>query len=91
MTTFRFLGTLFRDYRRDWVAYTSLILGTNLTIAWIVIPLLTWFTAQALALGHIDYISYTNVTTLFAHPFVLIALLLLLLLTLASFTGNFPF
>ncbi|WP_461243074.1 glycerophosphoryl diester phosphodiesterase membrane domain-containing protein [Secundilactobacillus muriivasis] len=89
MTTFRFLGTLFRDYRRDWVAYTSLILGTNLTIAWIVIPLLTWFTAQALALGHIDYISYTNVTTLFAHPFVLIALLLLLLLTLALIYWQF--
>lgn len=89
MTSFRFLGTLFRDYRRDWVAYTSLILGTNLTIAWLVIPLLTWFTAQALALGHIDYISYTNVMTLFAHPFVLMALLLLLLLTLALIYWQF--
>lgn len=83
MTHLRLVNTIRRDFFQNWVAYTALILGINVVIGIVLIPLLSWLTSAVLDLGGIDYVSYTNATSiLLHHPFTCLGLLLILILSL---------
>lgn len=92
MTHLRLVNSIRRDFFQNWVSYTALILGINLVISMLFIPLLSWLTSTALKLGGIDYVSYTNAATIMLHhPFTSLFLILILILTLFLVYWQFSF
>lgn len=92
MNHFSFVNKIRHEFFQKWVAYTTLILGINLTVSLIIIPVLNWLTARILQLGRIDYVSYTNVgNILITHPIVSILLVAMLILALLFVYWQFTF
>lgn len=83
MQTSRYLRELNQAFFKNWRAYMTLIIGVSVVTALIVVPLLRWGTEGLMALGHIPYISYDNLGTIFKEqPLIFLALILLALIIL---------
>lgn len=91
MIHFRLTNRIWHQFRQNWMPYTLLILGTNLAISLIIIPLLNWLVEAVLNLGHIDYVSYNNLTVLLQHPATSLLLMSLLLVALLLVYWQFSF
>ncbi|MBV7391450.1 glycerophosphoryl diester phosphodiesterase membrane domain-containing protein [Enterococcus alishanensis] len=92
MPAIRFFFTYSKEFLRRWGSYTLLIIGTNLALTYIAIPVFQFLTAEILKLGNIPYVSNTNILNILTkHPAVLAALLLLMLLIFALIFWQFTF
>lgn len=92
MSSLRFFFTYSREFLRHWGSYILLIVGTNIVLEIIVIPIFQFLTAFILKRGNIPYVSNTNILTILTkHPAVLIALLFLLALIFALVFLQFTF
>ncbi len=77
MSSLRFFFTYSREFLRHWGSYILLIVGTNIALEMLVIPLVQFLIAFILKQGNIPYVSNTNLLTILTrHPAVLGALLL---------------
>ena len=92
MSSLRFFFTYSREFLRHWGSYILLIVGTNIVLEMLVIPIVQFLVAFILKQGNIPYVSNTNVLTIITqHPGVLAALLLLLALVLTLVFLQFTF
>ncbi|MGO3779323.1 MAG: glycerophosphoryl diester phosphodiesterase membrane domain-containing protein [Enterococcus viikkiensis] len=92
MSSLRFFFTYSREFLRHWGSYILLIVGTNIVLEMLVIPVVQFLVAFILQRGNIPYVSNTNILTIITkHPAVLIALLLLLALVLTLVFLQFTF
>ena len=92
MSSLRFFFTYSREFLRHWGSYILLIVGTNIVLEMLAIPLFQFLTAFILKQGEIPYVSNTNIVTIITqHPAVLIALLLLLAVILTVIFLQFTF
>ncbi len=92
MSSLRFFFTYSREFLRHWGSYILLIVGTNIALEMLVIPLVQFLIAFILKQGNIPYVSNTNLLTILTrHPAVLGALLLLLAFVLALVFLQFTF
>lgn len=92
MSSLRFFFTYSREFLRHWGSYILLIVGTNIVLEMLVIPLFQFLTAFILQQGEIPYVSNTNILTIVTkHPGVLLALLTLLALVLTVVFLQFTF
>ncbi|KRM72471.1 glycerophosphoryl diester phosphodiesterase membrane domain-containing protein [Lacticaseibacillus brantae] len=74
-----------RDFFKRWGSYLTLIIGINLIVSLILIPIFNWVAEKSLQLGHIGYVSYTNLGYIITHaPLVALSLVLLLLVILLT-------
>ncbi|MBO0411271.1 glycerophosphodiester phosphodiesterase [Enterococcus hulanensis] len=92
MSSLRFFFTYSREFLRHWGSYILLIVGTNIVLEMLVIPIVQFLVAFILKQGNIPYVSNTNILTIVTkHPGVLAALLLLLALVLTLVFLQFTF
>ncbi len=92
MSSLRFFFTYSREFLRHWGSYILLIVGTNIALEMLVIPLVQFLIAFILKQGNIPYVSNTNLLTILTrHPAVLGALLLLLAFVLTLVFLQFTF
>ena len=80
------------DFSRHWGAYIMLISVTNLFIGLAVIPFFNFAAQQTLRIGHVPYITLTNLGQILTHdPGVAAVLTLLGLLLLLFVYWQFTF
>lgn len=92
MTVIRFFFTYSKEFLRHWGSYTLLIIGTNLALTYLAIPIFQYLTAEILKFGNIPYVSNTNILTILTeHPAVLAALLGLVVLIFTLIFWQFTF
>lgn len=84
---FKSINNIFWD---NFWKYSQIIILVEISINLIVIPILNVLTNGILALGNVNYVSYTNILDLIIHkPLVILGLLLILLLILILIFSQF--